>query len=167
MFELYCTADTRSTFEVAMSRDCQRQFFEDVSNDVGAVNKMLATINAERSECWKTEDRDRIFDAVRRTVGFAGINAMVFEQLRGWVVAVTVAALREEGDRMKAVGLKNTLAKLYYGQGKYDQAEPLYVECLALKKEVLGEDHPSTVKSLKNLRIFYEEKAQRQQQTAQ
>ena len=157
LFELYCTADTGSRFEVAMSREHQRQFFDDMETDgMKAINKMLATINAERSECWKVEDRDRIFDAVRRTVGFAGINAMVFEQLRGWVVAVTVAALREEGDRMEAVGLKDTLAKLYKGQGKYDQAEPLYVECLAAQKEVVGDRHPSTLATLNNLAGLYE-----------
>ena len=72
--------------------------------------KMLATINAEKSECWKAEDRDRIFDVVRRPVGFAGINAMVFEQLRGWVIQVTTSALGQETDKMKVLGLNSTLA---------------------------------------------------------
>ena len=134
----------------------------DMATDgVDAMNKMLATINAEKSECWKAEDRDRIFDAVRQTVGFAGIIVIVFEQLRGWVITVTTSALGQETDKMKVLGLKSTLAGLYENQGKYDAAEPLYKECLATQKEVLGDDHPSTVTSRNNLRIFYLEQEQR------
>ena len=157
LFELYCTADTGSRFEVAMSRDCQRQFLEDMARQGRrAVEKMLATINAERSECWKAEDRDRIFDAVRLTVGFVGINAMVFEQLREWVVAVTVAAVREEGDRMQALRLKDTLAKLYAGQGKYALAEPLFVEVLARYKELLGDRDGNTLVAMSNMAALYD-----------
>jgi len=157
LFELYCTADTGSVFEVAMSRENQRQFFEDMTREgLDAVNKMLATINAERSECWKAEDRDHIFDAVRRTVGFAGINAMVFEQLRDWVVAVTTSALQEEADELAAAGLKDTLAKLYEGQGKYALAEPLYLEVLTTTKEELGDHHHNTLATLNNLAFLYE-----------
>jgi len=94
LFELYCTADTGSTFEVAMSREQQRLFLDAMAaGGLTALHTMLATVDVERSECGQAADRDRIFDAVRRTVGFAGINAMLFAQLRGWVVAVTVAAL--------------------------------------------------------------------------
>jgi len=39
----------------------------------------------------------------------------------------------------------NNLAALYQSQGKYDEAEPLYVECLKLRREVLGDNHPDTL----------------------
>jgi tetratricopeptide (TPR) repeat protein len=157
LFELYCTADTGSDFEVAMSASHQQHFLDDMAKDgQQAMNKMLATINAEKSECWKPEDRDRIFDAVRKTVGFPGINAMVFEQLRTWVIVVTLAAVGREADITKLVGLKSTLGKLYEGQGKYTEAEPLYVECLAMRKQVLGDRHPSTLVSMNNLAALYD-----------
>ena len=96
LLELYCTADTNSIFEVAMSQAQQRQFLEDMAKDgQKAMNKMLATINAEKSECFKSDDRDRIFDAVRRTVGFVGINSMVFAELREWVIQVATIALQQ------------------------------------------------------------------------
>jgi hypothetical protein len=156
LFELFCTADKKSKFEVAMSREHQQHFFDDMAKDgQRAMDKMLATINAEKSECWKAEDRDRIFDAVRQTVGFAGINTMVFAQLRQWVITVTTSALGQETDKMKVLGLKFTLARLYASQGKYDAAEPLYKECLATRKEVLGDRHPDTLLSLNNLAICY------------
>ena len=116
-----------------------------------AIDGMLATIDAEMSECWKSDDRDRIFDAVRKTVGSAGINDMVLEKLRDLVVVETVEAIVQETDPTKLLGLKSALGKLYVVQGKYDLAEPLYVECLATRKEVLGDHHPDTLIIIFNL----------------
>ena len=45
---------------------------------------------------------------------------------------------------------------MYESQGRYDEAEPLYVECLQKKKVVLGENHPSTLSSINNLAGLYE-----------
>ena len=124
LFELYCTADTNSLFEVAMSQLHQAQFLHDMSKDgQKAMDKMLATINAERSECFRPEDLERIFEAVRRTVGFAGINKMVLEQMRNWASKVTMIAIKEETDDVKILGLESTLANLLDSNGKYDDAE--------------------------------------------
>ena len=34
------------------------------------------------------------------------------------------------------------LANRYYLQGQYSEAEPLYIEALAMRKKLLGEEHP-------------------------
>ncbi len=39
----------------------------------------------------------------------------------------------------------NNLANLYYNQGRYTEAEPLYIEAVAIAEETLGVDHPNTV----------------------
>jgi hypothetical protein len=80
---------------------------------------------------------------------------MVFEQLRQWVITVTTSALGQETDKVKVLGLKITLARLCDSQGKYDAAEPLYKDCLAMRKEVLGDRHPDTLTSLNNFAICY------------
>ena len=38
----------------------------------------------------------------------------------------------------------NNLAGLYKNQGRYTEAEPLYLQALELYKKLLGEDHPNT-----------------------
>ena len=38
-----------------------------------------------------------------------------------------------------------TFAQLLQDQGKVDEAEPLLRECLAAKKETLGDRHPDTL----------------------
>ena len=47
----------------------------------------------------------------------------------------------------------NGLALLYYSQGRYNDAEPLYLQSLDIRKRQLGDDHPT---SLNNLALLYE-----------
>ena len=49
----------------------------------------------------------------------------------------------------------NNLAALYYSQGKYEVAEPLYVDALAISKKLLGEEHPDVALSMNNLAALY------------
>ena len=51
---------------------------------------------------------------------------------------------------------QNNLAENYFKQGKYDKAEALFVECLAKRKEVLGDLHSDTLKSVNNLAEVYD-----------
>jgi hypothetical protein len=44
---------------------------------------------------------------------------------------------------------------LYDAMGNYTAAEPLYKEALAIRKKVLGENHPDYASSLNNLASLY------------
>ena len=56
-----------------------------------------------------------------------------------------------EGYNDRAPLLLQRMGMYYWGQGRSDEAERLEVEALALRKEVLGEKHPDTVKAMANL----------------
>ncbi|OUL28469.1 tetratricopeptide repeat protein, partial [Nostoc sp. 106C] len=45
---------------------------------------------------------------------------------------------------------------LYDSQGRYSEAEPLYLQALSLKRRLLGEEHPSVATSLNNLAGLYD-----------
>ena len=47
------------------------------------------------------------------------------------------------------------LANGYHGQGRYAEAEALYLDTLEIQKRILGEEHPSTLGSVNNLAILY------------
>ncbi|MGI8933481.1 MAG: tetratricopeptide repeat protein, partial [Phormidesmis sp.] len=55
------------------------------------------------------------------------------------------------------------LAYVYNNQGRYELAEPLYVQALALKRKLLGEDHPAVATSLNNLAGLYESQGRYEQ----
>ncbi|MBE9004642.1 tetratricopeptide repeat-containing protein [Fortiea sp. LEGE XX443] len=50
----------------------------------------------------------------------------------------------------------NNLALLYQLQGRYSEAEPLYIQSLGLWRKLLGEEHPDIATSLNNLALLYE-----------
>nr|NCR96576.1 tetratricopeptide repeat protein [Microcystis aeruginosa L311-01] len=41
-------------------------------------------------------------------------------------------------------------------QGRYTEAEPLYLEALDLRKQLLGDNHPDVAQSLNNLAYLYQ-----------
>ncbi|KAJ4287135.1 hypothetical protein N0V88_007757 [Collariella sp. IMI 366227] len=47
------------------------------------------------------------------------------------------------------------LAVTYYAQGRYEEAEKIKVEVLALRRDVLGEKHPNTIGSMASLAATY------------
>ena len=49
----------------------------------------------------------------------------------------------------------NNLAVLYRDQGKYAQAEPLYIKVLELQRRVLGPEHPRRLASMNDLALLY------------
>jgi tetratricopeptide (TPR) repeat protein len=49
----------------------------------------------------------------------------------------------------------NNLALLYKGQRRYEKAEAMMVEALAMKRRALPEDHPDIAVSLFNLALMY------------
>ena len=164
IFELYCTFITHSNFQVAMCENDSLEFFKALEKDVaGTIDKMLAKIDARNSHCFKSEDKERIFEAIERTVGFNEINKMVFERLRDWVVS----AMMVELDRRRAkfsqqllpeedvMVYVNILAGLYRHQGDYASALPLQQECLAKRTILLNADHRDTLMSLHNLATLY------------
>ena len=55
------------------------------------------------------------------------------------------------------------MALLYESQGRYGEAEPLYVEALEISKAELGDRHPFTATSLFNLAALYHQTERHQQ----
>jgi Flp pilus assembly protein TadD len=51
--------------------------------------------------------------------------------------------------------LQSRIAYYYDSQGRYGDAEPLFLEALAMRKQLLGEAHPDVATSLNNLALLY------------
>lgn len=66
--------------------------------------------------------------------------------------------MHKESENMQLLGNEhsnvahclNNLAKLLYYQGRYTEAEPLYLQALEMLQELLGDQHPFTVKVQSN-----------------
>ena len=72
------------------------------------------------------------------------------EAEKQWAAALTMVEGLEPKDPRFATFLNN-FAALYYSQGKYAEAEPLYQRALVIWEKALGSDHPEVGTSLNNL----------------
>ena len=73
-------------------------------------------------------------------------------------MAQQVLAIREKAlgpDHPDVAQALNNLAVLYYKQGRYAEAEPLYKRALAIGEKALGPDHPDVATALNNLAELY------------
>ena len=77
-----------------------------------------------------------------------------YEKLLGSLQDVDTATERGEEPLSIATPL-DSLARLYYSQGRYDKAEPLFRKALEIRQTELGDRHPSTATSLNNLAGLY------------
>ncbi|WP_051151141.1 tetratricopeptide repeat protein [Mastigocladopsis repens] len=58
------------------------------------------------------------------------------------------------GEQHPSVALSlDNLAYFYNSQGRYSEAEPLYLQALEIDQQVFGENHPNTATVRKNLEI--------------
>ncbi|MBP5978025.1 tetratricopeptide repeat protein, partial [Brasilonema sp. CT11] len=48
----------------------------------------------------------------------------------------------------------NNLARLYFPQGRYTEAEPLHIKALEIAERSLGVNHPNTITFRKNLQFL-------------
>ena len=81
LWELYCTVITNSTFEIAMTNESKQQFIQDMLKDPQQeINKMLSIINVERSESYLPEDKERIFNLVKGSIGFSNLLSVITVQ---------------------------------------------------------------------------------------
>ena len=71
------------------------------------------------------------------------------EAEEGWLLALKEAKNFGPEDPRLAASLTN-LAALYFIQGKYAEAEPLYQHALAIREKALGPEHPNVAQSLEN-----------------
>ena len=62
----------------------------------------------------------------------------------------------ETKENIEFTGSLNGLALLYDSQGRYNDAEPLYLQSLDIRKRQLGNDHPDVATTLNNLAQLYE-----------
>lgn len=163
LYEMYCTAQTDSKFEVAMTPSHLAKFMEEVSRDDRTViTKIESTINYHQSHSSNTEDKEHILDVARVTTG-VGIHVMTlttFQLFCDWILAAMKIAVVDEPDVINQLNLKHAIAAVSLDRGKKEQAEQLYKETLAKKKKFVGPSHTSTLNSINGLASLYMQEQQ-------
>ena len=148
LIELYACRSSGSRFGVAFPPAERARFLQQITEHPEAFYDMLGKVNTAKSECSRDSDRERIFAAVRGLDGgFSALDRGVLSTMTEWLerqLEEEVAGAVAAGQADVECRMLNALAELFRSKGEYDRALPLYEECLAKSKRVLGEDHPYT-----------------------
>ncbi len=70
-------------------------------------------------------------------------------------LGLNVLTKQKRGNHIQTANINNNLGVLYFNIGDYKKAETYSLQSLAIKKKVLGEEHPDYAMSLNNLGFLY------------
>jgi tetratricopeptide (TPR) repeat protein len=164
LIELYACRSSGSRFGIAFPPAERARFLQQITERPGVFYDMLGKVNTANSECSRDSDRERIFAAVRGLDGgFSALDRGVLNTMTEWLeqqLEEEVAGAVAAGQADVECRMLNALAELFRNKGEYDRALPLYEECLAKRKRVLGDNHPDTLISLGNLAFLFKTKGE-------
>jgi hypothetical protein len=86
LWEVYLAVTAGNNFDVALGEKESAGFSVGLVKDTTNFYNMLTIINSARSEAKIISDRDKIHQAINKTLGFDGLNSLVLNAMRGWAV---------------------------------------------------------------------------------
>ena len=157
LFEIYCTIECDCKFEIAMSPSDKRDFLKAIKEDATVtINTMLATVDVRKSESADPNIKISVLKTVESTVGIDGINCLVFERLRDWVIHAVKESLQDARTAEECASLQLSLGILHSNQGDYENAENHIKESLATRENMFVECHTDSCKSMCSLAALYQ-----------
>ena len=133
VFELFACESTKSHFEVIMTKGMSERLHEAVANKSTDFFESLLSIQCEQSEATNKEDKERVFDLVRRTIGFSALNLMVVRVIEKCIYSSLLTWMAKIS--------KNTRTNILQFMLK------LHEKAHEPQKMKLGDQHPDTIHS--------------------
>ncbi len=135
IFETYAAEATHCHFSIAMRDAEASRLVETICKDPSTLFTTLRRMCCEASTASEAEDRDRIFDTVRQSVGFAQLDSMVTSRIAEAIcdeLSDQAKAAQNTGDLAGSARLLRALAQLRGLQRNHCEAERLHRECLKI-----------------------------------
>jgi tetratricopeptide (TPR) repeat protein len=107
------------------------------SSKTEVLYSQLGTLYTERVESAKSTNRQKELILAQEYLEKAIVLQTKFQKLEALATSL------------------NNLAVLYDNQGRYSEAEPLYLEALEMRRRLFTSDHPNIATSLNNLAYLY------------
>jgi tetratricopeptide (TPR) repeat protein len=107
------------------------------SSKTEVLYSQLGTLYAERVESAKSTNKQKELTLAQEYLKQAIVLQTKFQKLEALATSL------------------NNLAVLYDNQGRYSEAEPLYLEALEMRRRLFTSDHPDVASSLNNLASLY------------
>ena len=138
VFEIYACETTLSQFHVTMTKDMASKFLESVQNCDMNLFLSLVSIDCEKSIAFKPEDKEQVFEVIRRSVGFPLLNSIVLRVIERWLYTELFSQIMELGCCQKSVSYLQSMRTLSQ-------------HLVMARSKSLGNKHPDTVQAEKVL----------------
>lgn len=152
LWEIYCTISTGASFEIALDSSSRHDFIKLILKGAKQeINRLRMMINVEKSQSKLIEDKERIFEAIRSSIGLGKLNELVFECIREWIDLTMQESLELNSQNpsyyhaLAEIGDHISLAK----------GCPYHRREWELKRDQLGDEHPETITALFELGQSY------------
>ncbi|GBG32535.1 Solute carrier family 22 member 15 [Hondaea fermentalgiana] len=162
VWEIMGAITQAQNFEVVITPGQEQAFVEALLEDVHGLAKIMADNNNMRNaKCWKKEDKEMIDKAIEATVegGYVTLIKEVNRRVHAWRLKMARDAVLEarsgDGDARKLADILVCTAELLKSQGEYIEALHMLEEALSIRKECLGDRHPSVAQTLNNIAGVY------------
>lgn len=109
-----------------------------------------------------TQSQRQFLTLLSSMVGYLGDGGAYKSAIHFGEVAYSVSETLYGLEHLDSVQLQHQLAWIYYQQGRYSEAEPLYQRALAISEKALGPEHPNTSKLVNNLARLYDAQGTRE-----
>jgi len=153
--DLYFTHASNSTLHLIMRKEQQENFEITLQTDFFSNINVVSLIDVAQAECLKKEDKDRILERLRNSVGFARCNELVIEQLKNAITTHASKAIhRLPKEQLAITNLLSCVSIVMEDLGRYDEAYTLKEESVTLGREVLGPKDRNTLTRIGNLAAF-------------
>ncbi|KAJ3037104.1 Kinesin light chain 3 [Rhizophlyctis rosea] len=166
IYELYAAAQTSSRFAITLPSHATEDFNLSLQEDPYVFYNALESINSSTSKSSKPTDQKSIHEAITSTVGYEALDRLVFALLFSWTVSTLqsqISTAKRDGNEIEQANLLYSLGRLYLDQGRQDELEPLFHECLEIRAEVLGDNHRDTLKAATSLGTVYAQQGKHDQ----
>eukprot|EP00040_Diaphanoeca_grandis_P031244 m.186589 g.186589 ORF g.186589 m.186589 type:complete len:711 (-) comp32274_c0_seq1:432-2564(-) len=154
LFEILCAIVEKTDLKIGMPIEEEQLLVQSLSTGDSQILAHLGHVDSRNAEASNADDKDKIFNVIRQTVGFDGINDLVKEHLRNWIIH-TAEIYATKIDSSMGLELLTSMAKLCHRFGKTDLSLSLYERRLISARVNFHESHPTVGQAWANLGAIY------------
>mmetsp|Transcript_16084 Transcript_16084/g.45155 ORF Transcript_16084/g.45155 Transcript_16084/m.45155 type:complete len:735 (+) Transcript_16084:44-2248(+) len=146
------------SLEIVLPPDEKVTVQEAIKNEFPTISVALSRVDFKAASATLVEDTETILRTVESTIGVEEANDKVLTALRKWLARMAFDMLATLSDEEWGTSsLINNLATLLKEQGRFAEAESLYRDALAARREHKGSKHPKTLLAMSNLALLLQE----------
>jgi tetratricopeptide (TPR) repeat protein len=161
LFELMSAFVLRKDVLMALSASDREMLKELLLHDFDRIVVLFTSIKSENAEATVAEDKDMIFEWIRRDLGdkgFKELNHLVASGMRLWLAETAKKLVNEETEECIKSTLMSRCGQLFVHLARFDEAEEMYRCELDFDLAEYGELHPYTSTTLNNLAMVLVDK---------